>query len=197
MYFDGKTDVSLVSEKEGNTFFRRKVTEEHISLLMEPGGKYIGHFTSVTSRSRSILEDIVKSTKDCGVSLNSIIATGCDGTNVNTGIIGILIVMMEHNLDKQLHWLICMLHAIGLSSRHLFSNLDGETSGPCCFTGPIGKHLQNCEKRPIENFTPVKVHAIVTNATDLSTDRKHLFEMHETASSGQGSQDLGKRSPDS
>ena len=103
MYFDGKRDVSLVNEKEGNKFFRRKVTEEHISLLMEPGGKYIGHFTSVTGRSRSILEDIVKYTKDGGVSIDSLIANGFDGTNVNTGTNGVLIVMMEHYLERPLH----------------------------------------------------------------------------------------------
>ena len=106
MYFDGKRDISLVNDKEGNKFFRRKVTEEHISLLMEPGGKYIGHFTSVTGRSRSILEDIVKSTKNGRVSMNSLIAIGCDGTNVNTGINGVLISMMEHYLGRPLLWFI-------------------------------------------------------------------------------------------
>ena len=87
-----------------------------------------------------------------------------------------------------------MLHANELPLRHVFSNLDGKTSGPCCFTGPICKILKNCEKRPIENFIPVEVPVIVTNATDLSTNQKYLLEMHETASSGQVSQDLGKRS---
>ena len=111
MYFDGKSAVSLVNKKEGKKIFKRKVTEEHISLLMEPGGKYIGHFTPVTGRSRSILEGIVKFTENSGVSLDSLIAIRCDGTNVNTGINGGLIVLMEHYLERPLHWFICVFHA--------------------------------------------------------------------------------------
>ena len=125
--FEGKRDVSLVNKKEGNKFFRRKVTGEHISLLMEPGGKCIGHFTSVTCMSPRILEGIVKFSEDGGVSMNSLIAIGCSGTNVNTGFTGVLTVETEHYLEIPLHWFICKLHANELPLRHLFSNLDGMT----------------------------------------------------------------------
>ena len=92
---------------------------------------------------------------------------------LGAGIInGVLIVMMENYLERPLHWFICMLHANELLLRHLFSNLDGKTSGPCCFTGVIGKHLQNCEERRIQNFTPVEVPATVTSTKDLSTCQK-------------------------
>ena len=97
---------------------------------MEPGGKYFGHFTSITGRSCSILEEIVKSPKHGGVSMNSLIAIGCDGANVNTGFNG---VMIEHYLRRPLPWFICMLHTNELLLRQLFSNLDGKTSGLCCF----------------------------------------------------------------
>ena len=33
----------------------------------------------------------------------------------------------------------------------------------------------NCEKRPLEFFTPIEVPALVNSATDLSTDQKNLF----------------------
>ena len=79
----------------------------------------------------------------------------------------------------------------------MFSNTNGNASGPCCFTVPIGKLLQNCEKRSIENFTPVEVLTIVTNAKDISTDQKYLLDIHEAASSGQVLQYTGKRSPGS
>ena len=112
-------------EKEGNNFFRWEVTEKHISLLIEPVGKFIGYFTSVTGRSCSILEDIVKSPKDGRVSMNSLIAIRCDGTNVNTGINGVLIIMMEHYLrDHFTGSLICMLHANEMPLRHLAASLD-------------------------------------------------------------------------
>ena len=80
LYFDGKKDVSLVNEIEGNKFFRRKVTEEHISQLKEPGGKYIWHFTPVTGSSRSILGGTVKFTVDNGDSMHSLCAIVYDCT---------------------------------------------------------------------------------------------------------------------
>ena len=143
--FDGKRDVSLVNEKERNKFSMRKVAGEHISLLMKPGGKYIGHFTLIKSRSRSILEVIAKYTKDSRVSLSLLFTIGCDGTNVSTGINEGLIVLMEHYLKKPLHRFICMLHANELPLSHLFSNLDGKKSGPRCFTGTIGKLLKTAK----------------------------------------------------
>ena len=116
--------------------------------------------------------------------MNSLIALGCDGTNVNICIKGGQIVLMDHYLERQLHWFICMLHANELPLRNLITNLNGKISGPRCFTGLIGKDLQNSEKRPVEDFTPVDAPAIVTAATYLSTDVKYLLDIHEAKSSG-------------
>ena len=38
-----------------------------------------------------------------------------------------------------MHWFICQLHGNELNLRHLFMSLDGTTSGPRSFSGPIGK----------------------------------------------------------
>ena len=114
---------------------------------MKPGGKYIGPFTPVTVRSRSILEGILKFTEDSGGSMDSITAIGCDCTNVNFCINGGLIVLMEYYLVRPLHWFFCMLHANELPLRHLFSILVEKSSGPLCFTGHIGKLLKICEKK--------------------------------------------------
>ena len=87
-----------------------------------------------------------------------------------------------------------MLHANELPLRQLFYNLDGKTTHRC-FTGPIGKLLQNFKKRPVDNLTSVEVPKKVTYATDLSTGQKYLLNIHETVSSCLVSKDLGKRSP--
>ena len=66
---------------------------------MEPGGKYIGHFTPAVGTSRSILQGIIKIikfTEDNEISMESLVAIGCDGTNVNTGSKGGLITLMEN-----------------------------------------------------------------------------------------------------
>ena len=113
--------------------------------------------------------------------MESLLAIGCDGTNVNTGTKGGLIVLMEEYLGRPLHWFICMLHANELPLRHLFSNLDGKTSGPRCFTGPIGKLLQNCEMKTIQKCYPIEVPLVIIDETDLSTDQKYLLEIYEAA----------------
>ena len=72
---------------------------------------------------------------------------------------------MEQYLERPLHWFICMLHANELPLRHLFSNLDGKTSGPRCFTGPIGKLLQNCERKTVQKLDPIEVPSVIIDAT--------------------------------
>ena len=62
---------------------------------MEPGGKYIGHFTPATSSSRSILQGIIKFTEDNKISMESLLAIVCNGTDVDTGTNVGLIVLMK------------------------------------------------------------------------------------------------------
>lgn len=130
--------------------------------------------------------------------MDSLVAIGCDGTNVNTGTKNGIIKRIEDSIERPLHWFICMLHANELPLRHLFSSLDGKTSGPRCFTGPIGKQLQNCETKVVVSFTPIAALLVTTiDKNDLSTDQKYLHEMHQAVSSGMLSEDLAKRSPGS
>ena len=79
-----------------------------------------------------------------------------------------------------------MLHANELPLRHLFSNLDGKTSGPRCFTGPIGKLLQNCERKTVQKFDPIEdPSVIIIDATDLIVRIKNIFlkftKLHQVA----------------
>lgn len=45
LYFDGRKDKTAAQVKEGAKFYRRTQTEEHISLVQEPGSMYVGHVT--------------------------------------------------------------------------------------------------------------------------------------------------------
>ena len=51
-----------------------------------------------------------------------------DSTNSNTGRRGGIIAWLEKLLGKKVTWLICQLHCNELGLRHLFTELDGETS---------------------------------------------------------------------
>lgn len=39
IYFDGRKDLTLTEEKRGTKYYRRKVLEEHIALVLEPGSQ--------------------------------------------------------------------------------------------------------------------------------------------------------------
>jgi hypothetical protein len=195
IYFDGKKDLTFINQKCGEKYYRKTISEEHICLITEPESKYLGHFTPGTGSSLSIHSGITRFVEEKRLSMNSLVAIGCDGTNVNTGMKNGVIKRIEDTLGRPLHWFICMLHANELPLRHLFNSLDGKTSGPRSFTGPIGKELQKCEAKVIVSFTPIEVPVISIEKTDLSTDQKYMHEMYDAISRGLLSDDLAKRSP--
>lgn len=64
---------------------------------------------------------------------------------------------MEVKLQRSLQWFICQLHGNELPLRHLFQYLDGVTTGPRGYSGPIGKQLANCHNRPGVAFEAVSL----------------------------------------
>ncbi|KAK4871779.1 hypothetical protein RN001_015903 [Aquatica leii] len=65
--FDGRKDKTLAVEKIGSSYHSKKITEQHMVLVAEPGSTYLGHVTPSSG------------------SASSIKTMGCDGTVVNTG----------------------------------------------------------------------------------------------------------------
>ena len=83
----------------------------------------------------------------------------------------------------------CQLHGNELPLRHLLIQLDGKTSGPRQYTGPVGKLFRetNFENLPIINFELISADVIdITeeHSSDLSSDQKYLFEMYKAVSIG-------------
>ncbi len=74
-------------------------------------------------------------------------------------------------------------------------HLDGPTSGPRAFGGPIGKVLGNCQTLPVVLFDQIEVVLPIVILKDLSTDQQYLWEMCEAISKGECSPDLSKRNP--
>lgn len=85
IYFDGKRDATLITEKVGAKTYKRKVNEEHISVITEPNSKYVGHFTPGTGTARSICSGLIKLFDEKATTLERVVAVGCDGTATNTG----------------------------------------------------------------------------------------------------------------
>jgi hypothetical protein len=79
LYFDGRKDRTLINEKEGQKFYCRTITEEHIMLVQQPEGTFVGHITPSSGSAASIASGIVEFLTQHNV--ESLVAIGCDGTS--------------------------------------------------------------------------------------------------------------------
>jgi hypothetical protein len=145
---------------------------------------------SASQIKSSIVEFIVGN----NINVNKLVAIGCDGTNVNTGQHNGVIRLLEVEFNKPLQWLICQLHANELPLRHLVNHLDGPTSGPRAFSGPIGKGLLKCEQLPVVCFDKIESDFPTVTSTDLSTDQQYLWDISKAIVRDHCSLDLSKKS---
>lgn len=190
--FDSRKDNTMVYEDNRKSI---KV-EEHITLLKEPGSQYIGHISLQECNAKHISEKMFAFLLKNDLQ-KSVVAIGCDGTVVNTGYKSGIIRSLEEMFKRPLQWLVCQLHANELLLRHLFQYLDGTTTGPKSFIGPIGQGLKNCEKLPIQQFALLECHLpnITKHPSDLSTDQLYLFEICHALNTGYCHEKLAKRNP--
>ena len=120
---------------------------------------------------------------------------GCDGTNVNVGENGGIIRLMENTIQRPLQWFVCLLHQNELPLRHLMKRLDGPTTGPNAFSGPIGKELQTCELIPIKRFRRIQVELPGIDPAELSSDQQYLLRIVRAVSDGQCPPELAQTKP--
>lgn len=133
----------------------------------------MGHTTPSRFTAKGILTSITTLLKEQGLNLDEVICVGCDGTATNAGWKGGII-----QYYNTLQWCICLLQANELHFRHLFMALDGCTSGPREYSGPIGKQLADCENKTTVSFCTVTSNMpdIPENVVDeLSPDQKYLY----------------------
>lgn len=195
LYFDGRKDKTLVNTKKGNKFYRERKVEEHICLVQQPQSRYIGHVIPKSGSAKEISNSIISFLTQNLVDTKDIIAVGCDGTNTNTGHKAGVIRRLEENFKKPVQWLVCQLHSNELPLRHLLQHLDGVTTGPTGFSGPIGKALANCESLPIAAFSKIDSALPLITATDLSTDQQYLLDICKAVMKGECCDDISRRNP--
>lgn len=119
---------------------------------------------------------------DNKIELDELIAFGCDGTSVNTGINTGILRRMEEFIGRPLHHIVCLLHTNELPFRHLFIKVDGDTSGPTSFKGAIGRSLPECHTQPLVAFDLINVNVsfpVLNEKTrkDLSRDQSYLYNI--------------------
>ena len=171
------------------------VIEEHLVLVQEPESHYAGHFTPASGSAAAITSGIFNFLKTNSISIDDIVDEDCNATAVNTGRKGGVIHMVDMRLQRPVQWIICLLHSNELSLRHLIEDLDGKTTGPKGYTGPLGRQLNNCEKLPVAKFNAIVSPNIEIIDTKLSTDQKYLPDIYRAASSGSCSSSLAARNP--
>ena len=115
------------------------------------------------------------------IDLEDLEALGCDGTALNTGKESGVLRRFELHLERPLQRIVCLLHTNELPLRKLFRKLDGETTGPTTFRGPIGKRLHQCDQFLVQEFEIIPNDEFPTFddtiRKDLSRDQKYLLNI--------------------
>ncbi|CAG9834785.1 unnamed protein product [Diabrotica balteata] len=204
------TDIGIITSADSsNVIDKNKVRRESSSkkrckglssndhgrthnTLQEPGCNYLRHVSPLSGTSENIKSSIIQFLIENSIALQEIEAIGCDGTVVNTGVKGGVIRLLEEHLQNRFSGLyVCymqMNYPFDIFFTIFFHHLDGDTSGPRGFSGPIGKQLLQCDQLPIVAFKPIKGNLPTIPESilkELSTDQKYLYEMYHVVSSGQ------------
>jgi hypothetical protein len=196
LFFDGKKDKKKTIVKNNGKAYIKKIVEDHYVLVEEPNSEYFGHITVSNGKAATIATEILSKLEKENIDKTLIDAIGCDGTNVNTGRNNGVVRRLETGLDRPVQWLVCLLHMNELPLRHLLEHLDGVTTGPNSFTGPIGQKLSVAEQFKVCKFSRVESN-IPSNLRDLelSKDQQYLFLMCHAVESGKVSRNLANLTP--
>ena len=122
-------------------------------------------------------------------------AIGCDGRVVTTGVKKGVIRLLETSLNRPLQWFVRQFYTNELLLRHLFVHINGATSGPQGFTGPIGKALASYHTLPVCSYDKIEGELPVIDSEELSTDQKYLYDIFGAVINGHCSLDLSLRNP--
>ena len=120
---------------------------------------------------------------------------------MNTGWRNGAIVRVERDLEKNIQWLICLLHMNELPLRHLFTAMDGGhgTTGPKTFKGPLEQKLcGDVHQLPVVKFQPI--HTNIQQPTDevrsdLSADQQLLLSCCQAVAAGRMPAATARRKP--
>lgn len=190
-FFDGRKDMTLKTVIKGKTRRIQRLKEEHVSLVAEPGGRYIGHVSPAKGSCNAVTNEMMQFLDNEEIP-QDFLALGSDGTNLMTGWKGGVMQAIEKRVKRPLQRLICLLHANELPFRHLFRKLDGRTTGPRAFKGPIGKALATASSRQVVKYKKIPTTLPVLRE-NLSTDQKYLYDICRAISTGVCSESLAMR----
>ena len=120
--------------------------------------------------------------KDLDIETDNICVLGCDGTSNNTGWKEGSMAHIENELGWPCQQILCLLHHCELPLRKLFEVVDGQTTGPNTFCGPIGKMISaNVWEEALVEFEPLGIDGFTNLDSEvtekLSSDAKYLYKL--------------------
>jgi len=95
LYFDGRKDKTMRNTIKGGRNHPVTIVEEHVVLVREHSSQYLGQISQVNGKSISLTSSITAFLDQNMISIEKLVAVGCDGTNVNTGCDGGVIRLLE------------------------------------------------------------------------------------------------------
>lgn len=122
--FDGRKNDALTREKINEKFHPRMVKEPHLVVLKEPHSHLLGCTKVENEDSEHKVIKLSQFFVNKEISLDSLIGICCDGEPANTGIRNGILRRFEMQLNRPLHWFVCLLHFNELPFRHLFESLE-------------------------------------------------------------------------
>ncbi|CAB0034093.1 unnamed protein product [Trichogramma brassicae] len=75
----------MEKDKLSETHHRRKIAEDHIALIKEPGVKYLAYAAPKSGKAEEVCETLIDKLIEYKAPLEQLRVIGSDGTNVNTG----------------------------------------------------------------------------------------------------------------
>ena len=125
--YDGRKDKNtraIIKDMNGNEKLG-KISEEHVSVSIEPEGEYLTHFVPKEplpgeKPALKQAQEIARILSD-NDSLESLQVLMGDSTAMNTGRKGGIHTLTERLLNRKVLWGICQIHTNELPPRHLIN----------------------------------------------------------------------------
>lgn len=199
--FDGKICETLTTKTDVTGGRRNELVKvEYIVIVKQPGDNFVA---SIPAKSGSTAAEIFKSMKDYleqnNIYLKNVVAIGCDGAPVNTGVLNGIIRHFENFLNRPLQWIICLLHLNELIFHRIFAFLDSSSISPHSYSSELGQQLLSCETlKPIKfNRVELDIGELPENIDSwkLTGDQLYLLEMAKAINCGYLSEQLTRKKP--
>ena len=194
IYIDGRKHATQVKVNKEDKCYRKTIVEEHYVVVGEPGAFYLTYVSPPDGKGRSITQTIFDKIKDTSLQDN-LAAVGSDETAVMTGAQNGAIRNLKKLCKRSVQWSICLLHCNELPLGHVFQALDGTTSSPDSFSGPVGKSLKGCVSEwGIAEFVAISSPDLPILSEDLidslTSDQYYAYKMCTAITKGYVKADL-------